>query len=58
MTIYEIKQEKLTFDCGRFNGYEVLGYWANKKTAEKIATNLPRTPIKGQVIITEIEVNE
>lgn len=58
MTIYEIKQAKLSFDWGRFEGYEIIGYWANKKTAEEIATALPRTITEGEVIITEIEVNE
>ena len=58
MTIYEIKQARLTLDRGMFNGYENIGYWANKETAEKVAENLPRTMTRGKVIITEIEVNE
>ena len=32
--IYEVKIEKLSADWGRFEGWEILGFYASKASAE------------------------
>lgn len=58
MTIYKVQQILLDFFDGRFDGYEELGYYANKEKAEWVKANTERDPMHGEVEIIEIEVNE
>ena len=59
MKIYKVEIERLSFDMGVFQGYELIGYYANKDKAEKVAKEAyeKRCPIdRGETKITEIEV--
>lgn len=61
MTVYKVEITKLTFDMGAFDGYELVGYYANKAKAEKVAeeryANRSKV-VEGKTVITEIEVIE
>lgn len=60
MTVYKVEIEKLTFDRGMFDGYELVGYYTNKTKAERIAKekyNNRNTVVEGKTHITEIEVD-
>ena len=61
MTVYKVEITKLTFDRGAFDGYELVGYYANKEKAEKVAEERYANRngvVEGKTVITEIEVIE
>lgn len=61
MRIYKVEITKLTFDMGAFDGYKLIGYYANKEKAEKVAEERYANRngvIEGKTVITEIEVIE
>lgn len=60
MTVYKVEMETLDFDWGRHTGWKLLGYYANKEKATRIAAEAyaNRCPIdEGETRITEIEVD-
>lgn len=61
MTVYKVEITKLTFDMGAFDGYKLVGYYANKDKAEKVAeeryANRSKV-VEGRTVVTEIEVIE
>lgn len=61
MTVYKVEITKLTFDMGAFDGYELVGYYANKDKAEKVAEEryVNRSKVvEGKTVVTKIEVIE
>ena len=61
MRIYKVEITKLTFDMGAFDGYELIGYYANKDKAEEVAEERYANRngvVEGKTVITEIEVIE
>lgn len=59
MKIYKVEIERLSFDMGVFQGYDLIGYYADKSKAEKVAkeTYEKRCPItEGETKVTEIKV--
>ena len=58
--MYRVEIERLTFDRGLFDGYELVGYFTNKAKAERVAeeryTNR-RKVVEGKTKVTEIEVD-
>ncbi len=61
MKVYKVEIEKLTFDMGRFDGYKLVGYYTNKKKAERIAEetyNNRSKVVEGETKITEIDVDD
>lgn len=60
MKMYRVEIERLTFDRGLFDGYELVGYFTNKAKAERVAeeryTNR-RKVVEGKTKVTEIEVD-
>ena len=60
MKAYKVEIEKLSFEWGRHIGWEVIGYYANKEKAEKIASDAYENRCKyveGEVNISEIEID-
>ncbi len=60
MKAYKVEIEKLTFDWGRHDGWRLLGYYANKEKAERIAKEAYENRdhiITGEPRITEIEID-
>lgn len=60
MKVYKVEIEKLTFDRGMFDGYELVGYYTNKKKAERIAEeryNNRNKVVEGKTNLTEIDVD-
>ena len=61
MKMYEVKITKLTADMGRFDGYELIGYYTKKEPAERVAEERYAKRCKvtrGEVKIAEIEVDD
>ena len=58
MKIYKVEQEILSFDWGRFEGYEEIGYFDSKEKAEaaKAEAEAKKSIVRGEVEITEITV--
>lgn len=61
MKVYRVEIEKLTFDRGMFDGYELVGHYTNKAKAERIAEERYNNRVKvveGETKITEIDVDD
>lgn len=61
MKAYKVEIEKVTFDRGLFEGWEVVGYYVNKDKANKIAENAYKNRnkvVQGEVRITEVNIEE
>lgn len=61
MTVYKVEIERLTFDRGMFDGYELVGHYTSKAKAERIAEeryNNRSKVVEGKTHITEIEVDD
>lgn len=58
MTIYRVYNETLTYDRGIFNGYETVGYYANKAKAEEVKASIKPGMVTGKAYIEEIKVEE
>ena len=61
MKAYKVEIEKVTFDRGLFEGWEVVGYYVNKDKANKVAEDAYKNRnkvVQGEVRITEIDIEE
>lgn len=58
MTIYKVYYERVAYDTGRFEGYTVKGYYANKEKAEKAKNRIKKGMTVGNAYIAEIKVKE
>ena len=61
MKAYKVEQERLSFDWGRFEGWDLVGYYFKKEKAEAIAKERYENRCKvvqGKVKITEIEIED
>lgn len=61
MKIYKVELETLTYDWGRHEGWELIGYYVNKDKANKIAENAYKNRnkvVQGEVRITEVNIEE
>lgn len=59
MKIYKVELETLTYDWGRHEGWELIGYYTNKEKAERIAEQYEENKgfLQGEVRLEEIEVD-
>jgi len=60
MKIYKVEIERLTADWGRHDGWDLIGYFANKAKAECVAAEKYNNRCvidTGKTRITEIEVD-
>ena len=60
MKAYKVEIEELSFDWGRFEGWKLIGYYANKEKAEKIAAEAYENRCKvtaGETRIEEIDID-
>lgn len=60
MKAYKVEIEKLSADWGRFEGWELIGYYTNEKKANRIAKEKYEkrcTVIQGNTRITPIEID-
>ena len=61
MKIYKVEIEKLSFEWGRFVGYELIGYYTDKDKAEKVAKDTYENRcayVQGKTIITEVMLED
>lgn len=58
MKVYKVYFEKLSYDCGRFEGYATKGYYATKEKAEAVKATIKKGVCTGESFIEEIDVEE